>query len=395
MFIQDVVKRKKAERERLNNKLQNEIRLPVGDPALDWCNGNFARGKCNLIYGPKASSKSTISLIAAGKEQQRVFAAMIDKGIETEGRGWVIVFDSEYSYPDHTDIDPDTGKLTEEAKKARTRYENAGIDPDKLLIITGNEVSKLFRGIGDLKKQVEEDVFAVSAIIIDSWGGIQSEQTKDKLEGNKADDSGKSFGGNAKTIGGVVQYFLNIAAENGITNFWVQHCIQNMDQYGPKWILIGGQKLQFLVHSVLFVESAASKDGHLLDGDVISKDHTEAIAQVGKKIYAKCEKSRFVTEGRKAEFFINFQDVKFVLPEYSLFNLADKLDIFKKSGAWYSFPKDSDGAQKFQGSKGVMTALKEDKDFFNAVYQECMKNESIDATGGIKIGSDEGIEGRK
>ena len=367
--------------------------MPIGDPALDWCTGSFARGRCNLTYGPKGSGKSTISLIAAGKEQQLCLQAMINKNISTENRGWVLVFDSEYSYPDHMDVDEKTGSLTEEAKKARKRYEMAGIDPDRLLIIRGNKVDKLFHGVGELKKQVEEDVFAISGIIIDSWGGIMPEQTIDKLEGNKADDSGKSFGGNAKTIGGVVQYFLNIAAENGVTNFWVQHCIQNMDQYGPKWLLIGGQKLQFLVHSVLFVESAASKDGHLLDGDVISKDHKEAITQVGKKIYAKCEKSRFVSEGRKVEFFMNFDDVKFALPEYSLFNLADKLDVFQKAGAWYSYPKNTEGAQKFQGSKGVMTALKEDQDFFNDVYQECMGLNISDATGGIQIGSDEGIEG--
>jgi hypothetical protein len=308
-----------------------------------------------------------------------------------------LIFDSEGYLFDPHELNDD-GEYTESALSTRARLSKAGFDVDRVVVISGNRVGTLFKDVGLISSDLESDPFCISTIVVDSWGAIQSEQAVDKIESNSGkdiSDVGKSYGGNAKTIGSLVQYFLDIAIQRNVTMFWVQHCIQNLDtNTNIKWILVGGQKLQFLVHSVLFLEGAASKDSHLLDGETVSEKHADAVFQVGKKIYAKCDKSRFIPEGRKVEFFMNFSTMQFAMPEYSLANLAINLKLFDLKGAWYRYPKDVENPYTFQGVKSIIEALKNNRDFYNQLMQECFDSTYTDAVKGVKIGSDLGIEGQ-
>jgi hypothetical protein len=221
--------------------------------------------------------------------------------------------------------------------------------------------------------------------------------------------AGNSFGGNAKTIGPIIQTLLRISAEYGVTGLYVQHCIQNMEQYGPRWKLIGGEKLKYLVHGILFLESIAAKDASLTAGDVAG---SEDGVRVGKRVRFRCEKSRFVVEGRKGETWVNFHEARFALPEVSLFNLATGLGIIghpmvaeknkdgsvkkdkdgnpltKEQTAYWEFPRGAATPSKWHGSGQVLEALKSNQDLFNSVREACEQSDKNSSIGAAKIGTE-------
>jgi len=386
-LMKNLLKQKADHAKKIQDKFEGEAYLYMGDPSLHWGVGGWVRGKANLIFGPKGSSKSSLCLIGAGTEQQKT-------------NGWVVIFDSEYAHHDPHEIDPSTGNLTQSAQDARARYARAGIDYDKLLIIASNEINTLFGNLGDIETDVKSGDLVISAMIVDSWAGIQGEGAKAKVAEGEVAAAGNAFGGNAKVMGPVLQTLLRISAENGITSFFVQHCIQSMEQYGPRWVLLGGERLKYLVHSILFVESIGAKDAGLVEGDLQS-NKGEGV-QIGKRIRFRCEKSRQVVEGRSGEFYMNFKELRFARPEESLFNLAKNIGVighprtylfeedgvtpkidkktglpaFKENNIWWQFPANAESGIKFQGEAKAIEALK-DKTLYNKVWEMCSKTDKL------------------
>ena len=397
-FLKQIQERDKKRKETVIARLGKEETLYMGDPSLQWATGGWVRGRANLVYGVSGSGKSTLVLKGAAEEQKKT-------------GGYVLVLDSEYAHHDPNEVDEDTGKLTDAAQKARERYIEAGLDPDKMIVRSSNQVDELFYGLSDLADDVKKGDLNISAIIVDSWGGIQSEGAAKKIAKGEIGAAGNSFGGNAKTMGPVLQEILRLSAENAITTFFVQHCINNMDEYGPRYILIGGQKLRFLVHMVLFVESVQAKDASLLsDGTATTKETaaSDIIYKIGKKIRFRCEKSRKVVEGRTGEFWFDFAHFRFALPGTSLFNLSTSLGVvahprtvemetkgpnkgspkldkngketYKENNMMWEFPAGAPGASKWKGQEAMKNALNTERDLFNQVFEACMKSPSLAGT---------------
>jgi hypothetical protein len=298
------------------------------------------------------------------------------------------------------------------------RYKKAGIDTDKLIVSSSNEVDVLFGDLGGLEADIRKGDLNVSAIIVDSWGGVQGEAAKKKILEGEVAAAGNSFGGNAKLMGPILQHLLRVSAENAVTMFFVQHCMMNMDQYGPRYLLLGGQKLRFLCHNIVFVESVSAKDASLLEGDQASENNDFAV-RIGKKIRFRCEKSRQVVEGRKGEFWMDFESLRFARPGDSLYNLASSLGVIdnctqpdlETSGAnkgkqkldkdgipltkevkgWYEFPVGVPNPHKFHGPDAAIKALDADQKLYNEVFAACMSSKKTDAVGGVKLGSEVGF----
>lgn len=362
----------KDKRDRLKERYDGEYLMYCGDPALHWALGGFKRGRCNLIWGPTKSGKSTLALLWAAQEQQKT-------------NGYVIIYDSEYNY----DM---------EDQRTIDRFVQCGLDPDKVVVISSNDMNVLFYGIADLESDIKAQKINVSAIVVDSWGGIIADSAVKKIGENEIGEAGNSFGGNAKFINPLIQFFLRIGGEYGVTSFFVQHCIVNLEPYGKKYILVGGQKLRFLVHTSLFLETVEAADARLGANEQQIKKTDDFEVAVGKKIRAYCDKSRQLVEGRKAEFWFDFESVKFARASESLFNLATTLGIIKhpmvpeldKNGspiidkatgkpvlkesiAYYEYPPGSSNAIKWHGRAAVIKAL-EDKSLFDKVFAECMES---------------------
>lgn len=384
--------------------------IEVGDPAIDWAMGGYKRGESNLFFGPSKSGKSTLALKIAGIEQKK-------KG------GLVLIFDSEYAH--NTSLDE---------ASVHARWRAAGLDPDNTVAISSNLVNELFANLGDLEADlvasrdwylagaVEKDkpknFLNIAAILVDSWGGIESETAKEKLNDGNISGAANAFGGNAKTINPIIQTILRLSATYGITSLHVQHCIENMDKdprtgayRGPKWILLGGQKLRYLSQSITFLESVESADSFINEnGDPIK---THGGVPTGKKIRVRCEKSRKQVEGRKSETWVNFEDCTFARSGLVLFNLASGLKIvghpmiqdkdakgkpkvdssgnpvMKQAGnAWWAFMERQE--QKWNGQEAFIAELNSNPALFSDVLNACKNASTTDAIG-AKLGSEEGV----
>lgn len=347
----------------------------MGDPALHWSCGGYLRGGLNLFYGPSKSGKSTLSLMYAGQEQK-------DKG------GVVVLLDTENSYIDPEEVD-DNGEYTEGALRSRVRFENAGIDLDNLLLWKSNQQADIFEPLRDMEKDLEKDPTCVAAIIVDSWEGVENVQAAAKISKGKAEDAGNSFGGNAKAINPILKRLVHLNTSYAVTVFSVQHVRVSMEQYGPKWLIPGGQTFIHLHNMIMMIEGVETKKNALMEGDEQGTATSDMAQKVGKMIRFKCDKSRAVVEGRAGETFINFTDVHFAKPEESLFNLAVRLGVVihpinEKTGnpnnLWWQYPANSANPAKFNGAKGIIDALTEDKDLYSAVWESCKNSSNKSAT---------------
>lgn len=382
-FLKKVLKQQNAMVGDIVASMDRQSTLYCGDPALDWAINSVARYRLNLVYGPRGSGKSALAII---------WAATLQK--ENPGH-WVIIYDSEYYY--HKD------------PMNVQRLLKFGLDLERTLIISSNKIGEAFYGLNDLEEDVKAKTdpktgkvtpakMKVCAIIVDSWGGFQSDQAEAKIAKNEAETAGNSFGGNAKFINPIIGQLLRIQAENDITGINVQHCIKNQEQYGDRWILIGGERLKFLSHRILFVESSQAADSKLILGDEQNAKKDGEISFVGKKILGRCEKSRGVVEGRKCEFWMNFEECRFARPEHSLFTLASNLGVLyhpvgdkgKENQAWWAF--DMDGKEmKANGAAKMAELMAANEPLFRRVFQACKASNNKDAAKGQV--SDTPVEG--
>ena len=374
--------RQKDRQTRIKDAYKGEFEAYCGDPALNWCLGGYIRGRLNLLWGPTKSGKSTLALKWAGQEQKK------------RGPGYyVLIFDSEYNYE-------------EENPKTTQRLIACGLDPDYVLISHGNDMDTLFAGISDMKADVASGDLKLAAVIVDSWGGVTVESALKKIQNNEISDAGNSFGGNAKFINPLIGFFLDLAGEHAVTCFFVQHCIMNMDQYGKKYLLLGGQKLRFLVHCSLFLETVEASDARLGAGNIqIAKGDADEIVAVGKRIRAYCDKSRQVVEGRKVEFWFDFQQASFALKEESLLELATRIGVighpvepeldkkgnqvvdkdgvpqFKTKQTHWQFPASLNDPTAIQwyGKPNVLKALS-DPLLFDRIEKACMESKVLNST---------------
>jgi hypothetical protein len=289
--------------------------------------------------------------------------------------------------------------------KTIERLEQVGLDPDKVIITSSNKMDELFFGLSDLEADVKAGDLKVSAVIVDSWGGVSVESALKKIADGEVSDAGNSFGGNAKFINPLIQFFLRLAGDYAVTCFFVQHCIMNMEQYGKKYLLIGGQKLRYLVHASLFLESVEAADARLGAGNVqIEKSKVDEYVAVGKRIRGFCDKSRQQVEGRKVEFWVNFESAQFAKTEESLFELASRIGVIghpvesemdakgnikidKETGkpitkvktAYWCYPASGGpDSVRWHGRPGAITAL-QDKAMFDKVFKECMESSAKNA----------------
>jgi RecA/RadA recombinase len=347
-------------------KAKSESISPTGDPSLDWSfGGGFARNRLNLIYGSSKSCKSLIAMIAAVNEQKRT-------------GGDILIFDSEYYFDDPSAVQ---------------RLVDIGADLTKVHIISSNQLGVLFGNIGDLETDLKNEEIKLCAVVVDSLGGIQVGNAENKILKGETDEAGDAGRGNAKYLNPVVGFVLRLCAEYKITGFLVQHCIINQEKYGSDYLLTGGERTKFLSNTILFVQGSTAQDSVLVGDEIrvkkdIKVEAAAGLAMTGKKILARCEKTRNTTENKKVEFFINLKEARFARREESILNLAMRLGVFyhpisketgKELNAFFEFRKGTSAPMRFHGEDKTFEALKND-DLYNDVYDACMASEKSDAT---------------
>jgi hypothetical protein len=158
---------------------------------------------------------------------------------------------------------------------------------------------------------------------------------------------------------------MKLAAKYNNTVFIVQHCMVNQEQYGPRYLLLGGEKLKYLCDSIVYLETVNAKDSRLTDGDEVAAREDLII---GKKIRARADKTRNTVEGKSVEFWMNFEECHFALANESLFTLATKLGVIYTQTEIITDPKgrpelDKDGNTKTKEKKGWLEVMVDDTPF--------------------------------
>ena len=374
-FMKKALDENSKKREVIFKSLQGEKFGYMGDPNLQWGTGGFIRGGMNLFYGPSKSGKSSVTLLYAGQEQQK-------KG------GIVVLIDTENSYNDPWEVDIN-GEMSLGAKRMRKRLIAAGIDVDNFLLIQSNQSAEIYKPLTNMEEDLIKDPTCVACVIVDSWESIENTGAAAKIEKGKADEVGNSFGGNAKSINPILKRFIHLNGTYGLTVFSVQHVRANMDPYGPKWLIPGGQTFIHLHNMICMLEGSETKNNSLLEGDVQGSSTDDMAFKVGKLVRFHCTKSRAVVEGRQGEMFINFEELRFARKEESLFGLATRLGIIthpvkdgKENKLWWQYPANAENPIKFQGEKGAVKILTEDQDLYNRIWADCQESKKLKAVTG-------------
>lgn len=95
---------------------------------------------------------------------------------------------------------------------------------------------------------------------------------------------------------------------------------------------------------------------------ITGKDSEDATAN---KVRVKCVKNKVAPPFKKAEFLIEFGKGFNKLD--SLVNVAVKLEVIDKKGAWYSYKEEKIG----QGKENVLKFLTENPELYNEIYSIC------------------------
>ena len=95
---------------------------------------------------------------------------------------------------------------------------------------------------------------------------------------------------------------------------------------------------------------------------ITGKDSEDATAN---KVRVKCVKNKVAPPFKKAEFLIEFGKGFNKLD--SLVNVAVKLEVIDKKGAWYSYKEEKIG----QGKENVLKFLTENTELYNEIYSIC------------------------
>ena len=295
------------------NEAMHVEAIPTGSLSLDLALGigGLPRGRIVEIYGPESSGKTTLALhcIAEGQKNGGN-AAFID--VEH-------ALDPVYARALGVDVDgllvsqPDTGEQALEITEALVR--SGAID-----VIVVDSVAALVP-----RAEIEGEVG-------DSHVGLQARLMSQALR--------KLAGAISKS--NCVAIFINQLREKvGV-------------MYGNPEVTPGGRALKFY--------SSVRIDIRRIE---TLKNGTE---QVGARTRARVVKNKIAPPFREAEFDVMYG--RGISREGELLDLAVKLDIVQKSGAWFSYKQERLG----QGRDNVKTLFATNKELADEIEQQVRAN---------------------
>ena len=330
--------------------------LFAGDPYLHWVTGGWSLGKVNILYGPSGSGKSTVALNAIGRNQQM------------KPDSWVLIVDSEMYFQDRPD-------------RVQRLHDAFGIDLEHCLIISSKEINVAFGNIFDFIESVRKNEIELSGVLIDSWKGFANKGAVKKIIAGKIDEAGDATRGNAKSMNPILDQLVILASLAHAVFFVTQHVAQNQGEYGPEYLLPGGECLRHQADAIVYLQSMNGTDQKMSEGDEIIEKSDKTTEKIGKVTRFKADKTRNTVEGKQCEVWFNFKEGRFALPERSLFDLAVKLGVIfhplndkgKESNAYWQFDD-----VKINGQDNMVEEIKNNKEFFNRIQAACFPNGSVD-----------------
>ena len=281
--------------------------ISTGSLGLDMALGigGIPEGRIIEIYGPESSGKTTLTLHMVA---------------ECQKKGGVCAF-----------IDAEHALDVEYAK-------NLGVDVENLLVSQPD--------YGEQALDIVETIArsgAVDLIVIDSVAALTP---KSEIEGEMSD---QNVGVQARLMSKALRKLTGVVSKMNCTVVFINQIRMKIGimGYGSPETTTGGNALKFYASVRIDIRRIAT----LKQGE----------SQIGNRTRAKVIKNKVAPPFKQAEFDIMFGEGVSRVGE--LVDYGVKLDIVKKSGAWFSYGDIKLG----QGREAVKALLKEDVQLANEI----------------------------
>ncbi|MGI6030411.1 MAG: recombinase RecA [Eubacteriales bacterium] len=262
--------------------------------------GGLPRGRIIEIYGPESSGKTTVSLSCIAEVQK--------KG------GEVAFIDAEHA------LDPQYARVL-------------GVDIDNLLVSQPD--------MGEQALEITEALVrsgAVDCVVVDSVAALVPRAEIEGLMGES------HVGLQARLMSQALRKLTGAIGKSNCTVIFINQLREKVGVvYGNPEVTPGGRALKFYSS----VRMEVRKGEALKNGTDI----------VGYRTRVKIVKNKVAPPFREAEFDMMFGQG--ISKEGEILDLAIKLDLIKKSGAWFSYQEERLG----QGRDNVKRYLREHPDF--------------------------------
>ena len=295
------------------NQTMNVDAISTGSLSLDIALGigGLPRGRIIEIYGPESSGKTTLALHCIAEGQK--------KG------GNVAFIDVEHA------LDP--------------VYASAlGVDVDSLLVSQPDTGEQALEITEALVRSCTIDV-----IVVDSVAALVP---RAEIEGEMGDSH---VGLQARLMSQALRKLAGAISKSNCVAIFINQLREKVGVvYGNPEVTPGGRALKFYSSVRIDIRRIeALKSG----GELI-----------GSRTRAKVVKNKISPPFREAEFDIMYG--KGISREGELLDLAVKLDVVKKSGAWFSFKEERLG----QGRDNVKELFRNNKELSDKIEAEVMEN---------------------
>ena len=295
-----------------NNTLQVES-IPTGSLSLDLALGigGLPRGRIVEIYGPESSGKTTLALHCVAEGQKM--------------GGNAAFIDVEHA------LDP--------------VYASAlGVDVDSLLVSqpdTGEQALEITEAL------VRSN--AIDVIVVDSVAALVP---RAEIEGEMGDSH---VGLQARLMSQALRKLAGAISKSNCVAIFINQLREKVGVvYGNPEVTPGGRALKF--YSSVRID--VRKKEVIKNGTDIIGSHTKV----------KVVKNKVAPPFREVEFDIMYgQGISRV---GELLDLAEKLDIVQKSGAWFSY----NGTRIWQGRENAKKFLQDNPDIFEEITGQVKQN---------------------
>ena len=295
-----------------NNTLQVEA-IPTGSLSLDLALGigGLPRGRIVEIYGPESSGKTTLALHCVAEGQKM--------------GGNAAFIDVEHA------LDPVYAAAL-------------GVDVDSLLVSqpdTGEQALEITEAL------VRSN--AIDVIVVDSVAALVP---RAEIEGEMGDSH---VGLQARLMSQALRKLAGAISKSNCVAIFINQLREKVGVvYGNPEVTPGGRALKF--YSSVRID--VRKKEVIKNGTDIIGSHTKA----------KVVKNKVAPPFREVEFDIMYGQGISRIGE--LLDLAEKLDIVQKSGAWFSY----NGTRIGQGRENAKKFLQDNPDIFEEITERVKQN---------------------
>ena len=325
---------------RLGEKISMNIEsIPTGSMTVDIAlgTGGLPRGRIIEIYGPESSGKTTLALHCVAQAQA--------------AGGEAAFVDAEHA------LDPVyAGKL--------------GVDVDSLLVAQPDS--------GEQALEISEQLVrsgAIDILVVDSVAALVP---RAEIDGEMGDSH---VGLHARLMSQALRKLAGVINKTKATAIFINQLREKIGvMYGNPETTTGGRALKFYASVRIDIRR---KEAIKIGNDV-----------VGNKTHVKIVKNKVAPPFREADFDIMYGTG--ISREGEVIDLAERLEVIKKSGTWFSYKETRLG----QGKENVKIFLQQNDEIMKSIEAEIMErqeevhegNKTKTAAAKSKLGSSKALD---